>query len=73
MLDTIKMKFFLKMREIEEQRDETMSDPKFQQWMRELHVSQSYEDPTSKINARELQSQYGYHGVRGYKGINFKF
>ena len=57
---------------IEMERNETMSNPLFQQWMSELHVSQSYEDPTSKINARELQSQYGYHGVRGYKGINFK-
>lgn len=58
---------------IESERNLTMSDPNFQNWMRELRVSQSYEDPTPKINARELQSQYGYHGARGYKGINFKF
>lgn len=57
---------------VEMERNETMSDINFQKWMRELNVSQSYEDPTSKINARELQSQYGYHGARGYKGINFK-
>ena len=62
-----------KMELVEKERNLTMSDPNFQNWMRELRVSQSYEDPTSKINARELQSQYGYHGVRGYKGINFKF
>jgi hypothetical protein len=35
-----------------------MSDPKFQQWMSELNVSQSYEDPTLKLNARDVQSQY---------------
>ena len=62
-----------KMELVEKERNLTMSDPNFQNWMRELNVSQSYEDPTSKINARELQSQYGYHGARGYKGINFKF
>ena len=62
-----------KMELVEKERNLTMSDPNFQNWMRELRVSQSYEDPTSKINARELQSQYGYHGARGYKGINFKF
>lgn len=59
--------------QVEIERNLTMSDPNFQNWMRELKVSQSYEDPTTKINARELQSQYGYHGARGYKGINFKF
>ena len=61
------------MEQLERDRNLTMSDPKFQQWMSELNVSQSYEDPTSKINAMELQSQYGYHGARGYKGIKFKF
>ena len=54
---------------VEIQRNETMSDPKFQQWMKELHVSQSYEDPTLKLNARDVQSQYS----RGYKSLNFKF
>lgn len=70
MLDTIKMKFFLKMNEIENQRNETMSDPKFQQWMRDMNVSHSYEDPTLKLNARDVQSQYS---SKGYKSLNFKF
>lgn len=61
------------MEQLERDRNLTMSDPKFQQWMMEMKVSQSYEDPTPKINAKELQSQYGYHGARGYKGIKFKF
>ncbi len=43
---------------VEIERNETMSDPKFQQWMSELNVSQSYEDPTFKLNARDVQSQY---------------
>ena len=62
-----------KMELVEKERNLTMSDPNFQNWMKELRVSQSYEDPTTKINAKELQSQYGYHGVRGYKGIKFEF
>ena len=55
---------------VEIQRNETMSDPKFQQWMKELNVSQSYEDPTLKLNARDVQSQYS---SKGYKSLNFKF
>ena len=56
--------------QVEMERNETMSDPKFQQWMRELHVSQSYEDPTLKLNARDVQSQYS---SKGYSKLNFKF
>ena len=55
---------------VEIERNETMSDPKFQQWMMELNVSQSYEDPTMKLNARDVQSQYS---SKGYKSLNFKF
>jgi hypothetical protein len=55
---------------VEIERNLTMSDPKFQQWMRELNVSQSYEDPTMKLNARDVQSQYSSNG---YKSLNFKF
>ena len=32
--------------QLEKERNETMSTLEFQQWMRELNVSQSYEDPT---------------------------
>ena len=44
--------------QLEKERELTMSDPKFQRWMSELNVSQSYEDPTFKLNARDVQSQY---------------
>jgi hypothetical protein len=69
MLDTIKMKFFLKMREIEEQREETMGSLEFQNWMRELNISQSYEDPTLKLNAGDLMRQYD---MKKYSNLNFK-
>lgn len=55
---------------VEVERNETMSDPKFQQWMMDMKVSQSYEDPTYKLNARDVQSQYS---SKGYKSLNFKF
>lgn len=43
---------------LEKERELTMSDPKFQNWMRNLNVSQSYEDPTLRLNAKDVQSQY---------------
>jgi hypothetical protein len=46
------------MEEIEKERNETMSDPAFQNWMRNLNVSQSYEDPTLRLNGKDVQSQY---------------
>ena len=58
------------MERLEKERNETMSNPKFQQWMMEMKVSQSYEDPTYKLNARDVQSQYS---SKGYKSLNFKF
>ena len=54
----ITYEFVERMEEIEKERNETMSDPKFQNWMSNLNVSQSYEDPEGKIKAREVQSQY---------------
>lgn len=54
----ITYEFVERMEEIEKERNETMSDPAFQNWMRNLNVSQSYEDPEGKIKAREVQSQY---------------
>ena len=69
MLDTIKMKFFLKMQDIENERNETMATLEFQQWMKDLNVSQSYEDPTLKHNAGDLMRQYD---IKKYSKLNFK-
>ena len=57
------------MREIEEQRDETMATLEFQQWMKDLNVSQSYEDPKLKHNALDLMNQYD---TKKYSNLNFK-
>ncbi len=47
-----------KMEQLELERNQTMSVPAFQNWMRNLNVSQSYEDPTLRLNAKDVQSQY---------------
>jgi hypothetical protein len=54
-----------RLEQIERERLETMANKKFQQWMKQLNVSQSYSEPTSKLNARDMNNQYDYK--------NFKF
>jgi hypothetical protein len=49
---------------LEQERFETMGDKKFQTWMKELNVSQSYTEPTGKINAYELNKQYDYKNYK---------
>ena len=43
---------------IEEQRAKVMADPKFQQWMKELKVSQLYTSRELVHNANRLMKQY---------------
>jgi hypothetical protein len=68
MLNTIHMNYFLKAQELEQQRNETMANPEFQAWMKELNVSQSFEDRTAKIQAYDLQRQYD---TKLYSKLNF--
>jgi hypothetical protein len=49
-------------------RENTMANPEFQAWMKELNVSQSYEDRSAKINAYDLQMQYD---TKLYSKLNF--
>jgi hypothetical protein len=46
--------------ELETERITTMLDPKYQQWVSEFNISQSYSDPSGLIRARELNEQYNY-------------
>ena len=50
------------------ERENTMANPEFQAWMKELNISQSYEDRSTKINAYDLQMQYD---VKRYSKLNF--
>jgi hypothetical protein len=62
------MKYFLKAQELEKQRNETMASPEFQEWMKQLKVSQLHEDRSVKINAYDLQMQYD---TKRYSKLNF--
>ena len=44
--------------EIENEREQTMMDKQFQQWMKKLNVSRLYTDKTGVIRANELMDQY---------------
>ena len=57
-----------KYEQLEMQRAEVVADPEFQAWMRELNLSSSYEDRSTKINAYDLQMQYN---TKMYSKLNF--
>jgi hypothetical protein len=45
---------------LERRRAEIALDPEYQQWVRDLNVSQSYVDPESTIKAKYLNDQYSF-------------
>jgi len=49
-----------RLEQIEQERQEVIGDPAYQQWMKELNVSQSYSEPTGRLNARDMNNQYDY-------------
>ena len=55
--------------ELQRKRERTMLDPKYQQWVQELHISQSYVEPSGFIKAKELNSQYDYSGSSSKSSI----
>jgi hypothetical protein len=55
--------------ELQRKREETMLYPKYQQWVQELHISQSYVEPSGFIKAKELNSQYDYSGTTSKSSI----
>jgi hypothetical protein len=57
---------------LEKRRAEIQLDPQYQQWVRDLRVSQSYVEPSSYIKARELNNQYDYsNSVSKSSFLNF--
>ena len=56
-----------RLEQIEQERQKVIGDPAYQQWMRELNVSQSYSEPTGRLNARDMNNQYNYSN---YKFVN---
>jgi len=59
-----------KYEQLEMQRAEVVANPEFQAWMRDLNVSASYEDKSSKINAYDLQMQYS---TKKYSKLQFNY
>ena len=49
---------------LEQERTETMSDPKFREWVEQLHVSQSFEDRGGIIKANEMNIQYDFKKLK---------
>ena len=55
--------------ELQRKREETMLDPKYQQWVKELNISQSYLEPSGFIRAKEINSQYDFSGSTSKSSI----
>ena len=56
---------------LELERNRTISDPLYQQWMSELGVSSSYSDREGIIRANELNRQYTYSVLGKNKSAKF--
>ena len=50
---------------LELERNNTIADPLYQQWMSELKVSSSYSDREGIIRAKEVNRQYTYSNLNG--------
>lgn len=42
-------KYVERIEQVQSEREQTMATLEFQQWMKELNVSQSYEDPAANL------------------------
>jgi hypothetical protein len=47
-----------RLEQIEQEREQTMMDKQFQQWMKKLNVSRLYTDKTGIFKAKDLMDQY---------------
>lgn len=55
--------------EIENEREQTMSDPSFQNWMKDLGVSIVYKDMEPVFKAREMNANYDFSKLFGKSGL----
>lgn len=60
-----------KYEQLELERNNTIADPLYQQWMSELGVSSSYSDREGIIRANELNAQYEYSYLGKNKSAKF--
>ena len=60
--------------EIENEREQTMSDPLFQGWMKDLGVSITYREKDSCLRARDINNQYDFKKLFSpRKGLIFNY
>ena len=59
MITEVREKYVASIEKLELEREQTMLDPKFQEWMSNLGVSQSYEDISLRVNARDKMDYWG--------------
>jgi len=52
---------------LEQERNNTIADPLYQQWMKGLGVSSSYWDREGIIRANDINNQYDYSNLNGNK------
>jgi hypothetical protein len=49
-----------RLEQIEQERQETINNPAYQNWFKSLNVSQSYSNPEPLYNAKEMNVQYDF-------------
>lgn len=49
-----------RLQEIEQEREQTQSDPNFQKWFKQMNVSRMHVDINSLLKAKDLMDQYDY-------------
>lgn len=45
---------------LEKERQQTLSDPKYREWVKQLNVSQSYSDRDGIHRANDMNSEYNF-------------
>jgi hypothetical protein len=53
-----------RLEQIEQEREQTMSNPNYQKWIQELNISRSYSDPSAYLQAKDIVRQYDYSNYR---------
>lgn len=59
MIKEVREKYVASIEKLELEREQTMLDPKFQEWMSNLGVSQSYEDISLRLSSRDKMDYWG--------------
>jgi hypothetical protein len=53
-----------RLEQIEQERQETITNPVYQNWVKQLNVSQSYSNPEPLYNAREMNGHYDFSKLK---------